>query len=240
MHADLLALAALCLPTGFDATLAAGLYGGLFLLGFTGSLAHCGPMCGPLVLAQVGARLENARLCEAARWRAGLLPGYHGGRLMTYSALGILSGLIPLPHWLSPVLLILGALLMLLMAVQRLTEGRLALTVGALALPGFSRLGRTLMARPGGPAALGLGMLLGFIPCGLVYAALTLAAATGKPLAGGVAMLCFGLGTVPLLAALGIAGSVAARRWQAASQKVAPFLLLLSAGLIGAMAASHL
>lgn len=48
-----------------------------------------------------------------------------------------------------------------------------------------------------------LGLLLGAIPCGLVYAAGLKAAASGRPLAGALLMLAFGLGTVPAMVALG-------------------------------------
>jgi hypothetical protein len=60
-----------------------------------------------------------------------------------------------------------------------------------------------------------LGMLNGFLPCGLVYAAGIAAAASGSPLSGALSMGVFGLGTLPLLLAvdrlgqgLGAAGRV--------------------------------
>jgi sulfite exporter TauE/SafE len=70
---------------------------------------------------------------------------------------------------------------------------------------GLARLARRVDRRrlSGG---LALGLLLGFLPCGLLYTALVAAAASGGPLAGGAAMLAFGLGTVPALVATGLAG----------------------------------
>lgn len=54
---------------------------------------------------------------------------------------------------------------------------------------------RPLFAAPFGWRGYLLGVMLGFIPCGLVYGALVLAAATGAALNGGAVMLVFGLGT---------------------------------------------
>ena len=46
------------------------------------------------------------------------------------------------------------------------------------------------------------GVANGLLPCGMVYAALGLAVATGSPVWGGLVMILFGVGTIPLLAAL--------------------------------------
>lgn len=53
------------------------------------------------------------------------------------------------------------------------------------------------------------GVVNGFLPCGLVYAFLALAGSTRQPLAGGLVMLLFGIGTIPVLALVGVgAGTV--------------------------------
>lgn len=233
---DLMQLASLCTPAGLDGAMALGLYGGVFLLGLAGSLAHCGPMCGPLVLAQVGGRLAGAPLCEAARWQAGLLPGYHLGRIMTYGLLGALSAALPLPLWLAPALLLLAALIMAMMGLRSLIPQAFPRAAGGGGIARLIRPLAPLLHQSGGWRAVGLGGLLGFIPCGLLYAVLALAAATGKPLAGLLTMVIFGLGTLPLLSALGVAGTLAGRRWQTATRRLSPWLLLVSAGMIGTMA----
>jgi sulfite exporter TauE/SafE len=53
--------------------------------------------------------------------------------------------------------------------------------------------------------ALGLGIVWGWLPCGLVYTALALSLAAGSAMAGGLVMLAFGLGTLPMLLAMGSA-----------------------------------
>ena len=70
-----------------------------------------------------------------------------------------------------------------------------------------------LAARTGDNGYL-LGLALGFLPCGFLYAALATSAASGSPLWGALAMLAFGAGTAPALVALGVVGQVAGRRWQ--------------------------
>lgn len=53
--------------------------------------------------------------------------------------------------------------------------------------------------------ALSLGVVWGWLPCGLVYTALALSLAAGSAIAGGLVMLVFGLGTLPMLLAIGSA-----------------------------------
>ncbi len=219
---------------------------GLLLAGAAGSVAHCAPMCGPFVLGQVSdrlARIPAARLCESARLSSALLLPYHAGRLTTYAALGALAAAAgsvpPTGGWLGAVpglLLLIAALLFLGQALARLAPGmRPALP----APPGWTRLvrrfaGQVDRSRPGGGFL--LGVALGFLPCGLLYAAIAAAAATGSPAGGALAMLAFGLGTVPGLIAVGVAGQAAGRAWHRGVAVAAPVLLLANAALLGAMA----
>jgi len=57
------------------------------------------------------------------------------------------------------------------------------------------------------PQALGLGLIWGWLPCGLVYSVLLLAATTTDPFAGACVMLAFGLGTMPAMIATGMSAS---------------------------------
>jgi sulfite exporter TauE/SafE len=81
-----------------------------------------------------------------------------------------------------------------------------------------------------------LGVLLGFIPCGLLYGALTAAASTGDPLAGAFGMGAFVLGTIPTLFAVALLGHFAGQRWRTLVQRGAPMLLLLNAGVLAWLA----
>jgi len=223
------ALTALCAPGG------ALLPSGLLLAGLAGGVMHCAPMCGPFVLGQVGARMATAPACGQCR-QLGMLPGYHFGRIATYTALGALAGLVGLVPGLGQlagVALTLAALLFLGQGMRRLAPA-IGRYLPALdhAPPLVSRLLRRVHGLTGVP----LGLALGLLPCGLLYAALLAASAAGGPLQGGLAMLMFGLGTAPALLAVGIAGQAAARRWQRALGPVAPVLLLVNALVLGVMA----
>jgi hypothetical protein len=91
---------------------------------------------------------------------------------------------------------------------------------------------RPLFGRPIGWRGYLLGLLLGFIPCGLLYAALAAATAGGSALTGAAGMLTFVGGTLPGLFAVGLAGHLAARRWRSQVLRYAPLLLLANAGVL--------
>ncbi len=223
-------LTALCGGAPF----AGGLLLGLFLAGMAGSTMHCVPMCGGFVLGQVAdgmARLPGARLCEWQRIGRGALLPYHLGRLTTYAGLGAVCGAATgwLPRFgiVSAALLLLGAAL-LLAHVARILPGL------DRAPAGWTRTVASLAKRAG--SGFPLGVVLGFLPCGFLYAALAAAAAAGNPALGALCMLAFGLGTTPALVAVGIAGHAAGRRWQLGVAKAAPAVMALNAALLAVLA----
>jgi len=233
----------------------AGLLGGtaalvpvLALVGLTGGALHCAPMCGAFVLAQTSGRLAEipaSRLCERHRVAAAALLPYHAGRIAIYAALGALAGGIggqlmraSWLGWLSAALLLIAGLYFLTHAVAGLLPGLARggspgwvrrRIVPALAAVTASRIGnfrRGLMT----------GLLLGFLPCGLLYAALAIAAASASALVGAAAMLAFGLGTVPSLILVGWLGVAAGHRWQGRVGALRPYLMLVSAALLVSLA----
>ncbi len=220
----------------------------LLATGLTGSIVHCAPMCGPLVLAQVGdrlARLPPARLCELSRLGAAAQLPYHLGRITTYAALGALVALaggwlidIPWLGCLRAVFLLTAALYFMITALARLG------IVRTTPLAGSPRVVMQAMRRIAGPArALGsfpMGLALGFLPCGLVYAALGIAAASGRPLLGAFGMAAFGLGTVPTLVAVGLLGHAAAKEVRSFTAAASPFLMLANAALLASLALASL
>ena len=233
-------LAAVCGANG-----ALGLFGlaaALFSAGLDGSFAHCAPMCGPFVLMQLA---EPAQGLMLRRCAAGALPGYQLGRLTTYVALGaVLGGIggsldaLGRFHTLIAALLLVAALSFLLQAVRLVLPGQ-----AAPLLPGFGgwiarALARLLRARR--HIALGgysLGLVLGLLPCGFLYAALLAAAATGTAMAGAVAMAGFALGTAPALACVGLLGAGAAARWRGFATRLAAPVFLVNAVLLAGLAA---
>jgi sulfite exporter TauE/SafE len=182
-------------------------------------------------------------MCEWRRVREGALLPYHLGRLTTYAGLGALSGLIgatlarlPWLGFVSAALLLVGAALFLVQALRRLVPA-MARSVPALdrAPPAWNRAIARLAASTGDNAYL-LGVALGFLPCAFLYAALATAAGSSSVFMGALGMLAFGLGTVPTLMIVGVAGLIAEQRWQRGVGKAAPAVLLFNAALLTALA----
>jgi hypothetical protein len=206
--------------------MAAGVFG-MFLLGAGGSLSHCGAMCGPLVVGQVTDRLAAvpaARLCEAHRLRAGLLLPYHAGRLVTYATLGAAAGAAGLAF--VAVLSPLRTVLLLLAATALLA------TSFGWRLPANTRAFRWAgqINRAGALGTFLFGIVLGLLPCGLLYAALIAASALATPAGGAAGMIAFGAGTVPVLAMIGIAGR--ARPFRLVFARARPWLLAFNAAIL--------
>ncbi len=76
------------------------------------------------------------------------------------------------------------------------------------------------------------GAALGFLPCGFLYAALAVAAGSGAIWRGALAMAVFGLGTMPALIALGIAGGAAGRALRDAVRAASPVIFAVNAMLL--------
>jgi sulfite exporter TauE/SafE len=215
----------------------------LFLAGLVGSAVHCAGMCGPFVIGQVMADAGKAT-ARYGEWRrlgsAALLP-YHLGRLTTYTALGAAAGASTALFaatsafaWISGFLLVLGAVLMLSQAVGLAIHAPQAMT-GVLV-----RWARPFSSPAGPMARYALGVVLGFLPCGLIYGALGMAASTGSPLAGAGAMAAFAAGTIPALVVIAWGGLLLRRRWQGVARWTAVPLLAFNAMLMLALASARL
>ncbi|MCL2298318.1 MAG: sulfite exporter TauE/SafE family protein [Proteobacteria bacterium] len=179
----------------------------LFLMGLVGSGGHCVFMCSPIVAAL---SLNTA----SRRWL--LVVGYNLGRIITYTLMGALFGALGL--WLAQRVGALFQVQQLLTGIAALFMLLIAVHISGLytALAPLERLGgrlwqkiqplaQRLLPIKNFPGALALGSLWGFIPCGMVYAALAASLAGGGALEGGALMLAFGLGTLPVLAVIGLA-----------------------------------
>jgi len=149
-------------------------------LGLLSSL-HCVGMCGPLLLA-----LPSRSLL------------YHAGRILTYSGLGLLFGSlgrhIYLAGWQQTFSIAIGALILVLFIAHRLP-------VRIPRINPAQRLLIRLWQSPSTPTFFLLGMANGLLPCGMVYLALATALTRTSATESTLFMACFGLGTLPLLAA---------------------------------------
>ena len=196
-----------------------------FVLGFAGSL-HCAGMCGPIVLAMpaVGPTV--------ATQVAGRL-AYNAGRLVTYGILGVifgsfgqLLGLVGVQRWVS-----VGAGILILVGLFAWPMRNGASLVGRPVTKLKRALGTLLQRRTVGSQFL-FGGLNGLLPCGLVYVACAAATATGSLVSGLQYMLLFGLGTVPMMFGLGIAGRFLHARLQGRIERVIPVALAVMGVLL--------
>jgi sulfite exporter TauE/SafE len=89
-----------------------------------------------------------------------------------------------------------------------------------------SRLG-ALLGSDALPSMVLIGVLNGFLPCGLVYAALAASLAAGGPAQGAMYMAVFGLGTMPALVALSFAGGLLTARARHSLARVIPVTVVL-------------
>ena len=206
----------------------AGVIASGLVLGAAGS-GHCAAMCGPLVA------LSNPRGETTGRVASHAVL-YHSGRLLTYVVLGSLIGVtgsVLASAGLGRALALAAALAVLLQAVAawHAFRGGSHSALGALITRAIGRTGGWMRRHHvTGPAA--FGALTGLLPCGLVYAALTAAAGMGTIADSAIFMLSFGLGTVPLLATVGLSAERLERRVPLRLRKAAPLALAVVALLL--------
>lgn len=201
----------------------------VFLGGLAGSL-HCVGMCGgfPLALARGGT--SNRLLRQVL---------YNFGRLNTLVFIGAVSGAAGAvvvaagpAHGVERLLAILAGSFMIVVGLEVL--GVLSQITGRGAALAQATVGRWLagvIRSPSLAAPLALGVFNAFLPCQLIYAFAARAASTASVVEGMLTMLCFGLGTVPAMLALGAAGFLA-RPAVRARLSVASGLLIIVFGVV--------
>lgn len=179
------------------------------ITGLVGSL-HCAGMCGPIALSLP---------FKPGSGRTGLVIGrllYNGGRLITYMLMGAVMGSIGSTlGWFGwqQYLSIGAGVLILLWVIFHYTPLRIPLRIPAMP---FSKTFKRLFESGSNGALFGIGILNGFLPCGLVYVALAGAVASETALNGALYMLLFGLGTFPLMFILSLG-----RAWKGLQQRLA-------------------
>lgn len=192
------------------------IWGGL-LLGVAGS-AHCMVMCGPFA--------------AAAAPRGSRAAVHHASRVAVYAALGAASGLLGSVVKDAGAGRALAVIAALTLVAQASLRWRTAVPVrmGARITSALQAMRRASLRHPA-VAGVGVGIVNGLLPCGLVYAALVASAGLAGPLEGAVFMTAFGAGTTPaVMIAARLAGIVVARR--PALKKLAPAALVLVAILV--------
>jgi sulfite exporter TauE/SafE len=200
-------------------------YGTAFFLGLVGSL-HCAGMCGPLALALPAARAQGPSFV------AGRL-AYNLGRVLTYCALGLVFGLAGRTLLLAGLQRSLSIGLGILLLAGLVASRRIGLAAPVSRLVGFLKTRMSgLLHRRSLPALAALGLLNGFLPCGLVYVACAGAAATSGILAGALYMAAFGAGTVPMMLAIGLSQRLVPPAWRLKLARAVPVSVCLLGALL--------
>jgi len=219
-------------PVGNELTLVAALTAGLLGSG------HCLGMCGGIAGA-LGASARSATGSSAGA--AGYTLVFNLGRVCGYAIIGALAGLLggglismaDLPVW-SAAARGLTALLMVMIGLQiafRWSLLRFIEESGARFWRRLAPVARRLLPAQTPAHALLLGILWGWLPCGLVYSVLLMALLAGDPLHAALLMAVFGLGTLPAMTLTGLAGARLKLAIQRRGLRLLAGLLLVGLGL---------
>lgn len=204
--------------------------GAAFLLGLLGGV-HCLGMCGPIALAVAAGP-------SAGRFRTVLNPClYNTGRVITYALLGVLVGLF------GHALRLAGLQQSLSIAAGIAVLLGAAVHVGAphLLHPGHAwfawlaalkRAWARLFSQRSPAALVGIGLLNGLLPCGLVLVALAGATAAGTAAGGAAFMASFGAGTFLPMLGVSLAGRVVQVSIRRHIQPLVPVGMALLAALL--------
>ena len=180
----------------------------IFLASLLGSF-HCAGMCGAFLSIAIGDPAAGFRR------QVSVQAAYHAGRAITYIAIGIavgaLGGLVNLAGvatGIRPIAATFTGGMMVLFGIIALLRAH-GVRVGRVNLPpawqGLIRRGHLIaMSRPPIVRALMIGLLTTLLPCGWLYLFAAAAAGTGSAGRGALVMVVFWLGTLPMLAMIGI------------------------------------
>lgn len=166
------------------------------ILGLLGSL-HCVGMCGPIAFMLPVDRSNSFK-------KVSQIGIYHFGRLLAYSLIGLIFGLVGKSLYIfgiqQQLSIAIGIIMIVLVLIPYKTLGKYNLSkpLNKLISKVKSNLGKALKKKTA-DTFLTIGFLNGFLPCGLVYMAVFGAIATGSLVEGSLYMVLFGMGTIPLM-----------------------------------------
>ncbi|WP_397363045.1 sulfite exporter TauE/SafE family protein [Olleya sp. R77988] len=166
------------------------------IFGLLGSF-HCVGMCGPIAFMLPVDRSNSFK-------KVSQITAYHIGRLLAYSTIGLIFGLIGKSLYIfglqQKLSIIIGVLMIVVVVFPYKKIGQNFIVKPIYKAIGFVKkeMGQALKKKTI-DTFLTIGFLNGFLPCGLVYMAVFGAIATGTALQGSLYMAFFGLGTIPLM-----------------------------------------
>jgi sulfite exporter TauE/SafE len=212
-----------------------------FVTGLISSFGHCLGMCGGIVAifsARQSAQTSADGTQPTVMSRVKSFLPLHLGRITTYTFFGALIGLAGslldqaggLMGWQGAFSVLVGIIMLLvsLSLLGILPPIETALVSMAGGNTPMKRM-RELFGKRSFAASLTIGILWGFLPCGLVFAMLVLAARAQSLTGGALTMLAFGLGTIPTLLGFGLAANLISPNLRGKLTSVAAILLMLFA-----------
>lgn len=199
-----------------------------FAIGALGSF-HCIGMCGPIAL--------SVPMGGKHGW-AGIIRGlaYNFGRVTTYALLGLIVGFLgkqlSFGNFQQGLSIAVGVLILAFLILPKSVTKKVDPTSKFAQL--FLKLKGTFQGvfkskSPVGPLVLGL--VNGLLPCGLVYVGLAGALAMSDPLQSAAFMAAFGLGTVPMMITVILAGDLISVQWRTKVRKLLPVMFAIMGAL---------
>lgn len=201
-----------------------------FVMGLVGSM-HCAGMCGPIAVSlpyRVGLQPREETFLKILT--------YNLGRILTYALMGFVFGLIGKSFFTMGIqkwVLIILAIVLILIAIFSID-----IEYQSLKIPVIKKFNIFIQKKlslsiknPSVLSFLYIGILNGFLPCGLVYMAIMAAITVGSVIQGIMYMILFGFGTLPLMMALGFGGNLISMKFRTFLRKLYPVFMILFAVL---------
>lgn len=199
-----------------------------FAIGALGSF-HCIGMCGPIALS-----VPMAGKSGLAGIFRGLL--YNLGRITTYAILGLIVGFLGkqlmFGDFQQALSITVGVLILTFLILPRTITKKVDPTTKFAQL--FLKLKSTFQGLFKSKSSIGplvLGLINGLLPCGLVYVGLAGALALGNPIESAQFMAAFGLGTVPVMITVILAGDLISIQWRGKIRKLMPVMFAIMGAL---------
>ncbi len=210
----------------------------MLAFGLVSSL-HCVTMCGPLIAVasaplRTGSEEHGGGLRTLMLWQI----SYQLGRGVTYTTLGVALGLAGrMLSTLFPARLF-GGIIQIAVAALFVGLALFAVLRGkTVTAPrggsGFGRLIRRFVTSGRASGMLVLGLLTGFLPCGVLYAAFARSLAADSPTEGGLLMFAFWLGSAPLLVVVGLASGSLLRAFGRFANVLVAIAMLITGAWLG-------
>jgi len=194
------------------------------VLGIMGSF-HCAGMCGPIAIALP---LHGNTVLQ--KIFGGTL--YNVGRTITYGIMGAIFGLlgqgISMIGFQQTISVIMGAIMIISVLFPALFKNQYRLDKSWFSFVGKLKksIGQMFSIRSFSSLFF-IGLLNGLLPCGLVYMAIAGAIGTGSAVQGTLYMILFGLGTIPMLLTISVAGNMMGLALRNRINKLIPVLVVV-------------